>query len=315
MKALLAAICLARFAGDMVGADQPGQWADQIAAAKEAQRRGQFAKAEAGFRSAIRLALETHPDEPAYEGASANELGQLYFLEGRFVMAENLFLRALARFRQIGDRAKQGRAAANLSTLYLETGQFSKAENTVRPCLDWPAGAIADLDRAVLSSNLGSVRAQQGRPEEAEKLFRAVMDSLQSRLDRDSNIVRAVAMDNVAALLAKTDRKAEGEALAYGSLAILEGFADSSPANLIRALANVAEFKILAGDLEGAGALYESVFSADQQPWARSSSAMRWSCGLKGDMPRREKPTAGRRAFFRILSAKTNWGTRLRRTR
>ena len=271
MRTILVAIWLTIPAGDLAAADRPATWAAQMISAREAQRRGEFARAEGEYRSAIRLALENHPEEPVYEGMSANELGQLYFAEGQLAMSENLFLRALARFREIGDLAKQGRSAANLSTAYLEMGQFSKAEDTIRPYLGTLRG-IERLDWAILSSNLGCVRAQQGREGEAEKLFRAVIDDLESMSDRDSKIMRAVAMDDLATLLAKTRRQAEGEALANRSLAILESSGGSLPANLIRAQTNVAEFKILVGDMEGAAALleraialYKSAFSTDQQ--------------------------------------------------
>jgi tetratricopeptide (TPR) repeat protein len=207
MRVFWAAVWLTLAGGDLVPAEQSGAWAAQVIAAKEAQRRGEFAAAEAGFNSAIRLALETHPNEPVHEGASVNELGQLSFTEGKFAIAEKLFLRALVRFRQAGDDAKGGRAAANLSTLYLETGQFSKAESAIWPYLDLPVGAIDELDWVVLSSNLGSVRALQGRPQEAETVFRAVIEDLRSRPDAESVIVRATAMDDLAALLAKTDRR------------------------------------------------------------------------------------------------------------
>ena len=175
MRALPASIWFAIAAGGAVAGERTEPWKEQEIAAKDAQRRGEFAAAETGFRSAIRLAKERHGREPVYEGASSNDLGQLYFIEGKFAMAENLFLRALERFREADDEARKGRVAANLSTLYLETGQTTKAENTIRPYLDLPAGAVQKLDWAILESNLGSIRAQQKRPQEAE-------DSLEPRL-------------------------------------------------------------------------------------------------------------------------------------
>lgn len=261
--------------GQLVGpspASPPTAWAAQMMAAKQAQQSGEFATAEAGFRSAMRIALEAHPDQPVYQGASANDLGQLYFVEAKFSLAESLFMQALARFREAEDRPKQGRVAANLSTLYLEIGEFSRAANTIQPYLNLPGGEIEELDWAILLSNLGSIRTHQQRLSEAEMLFRNVIHGLDSRSDPDSSIVRATAMSNLSEVLAKTCRQAEGEAYSDRSLAILEDFADSCPANLIRALTNVAEFRLVAGDLAGADALlhravalYESAFQADQK--------------------------------------------------
>jgi tetratricopeptide (TPR) repeat protein len=254
-----------------LGAAGADQWRAQMAEANTAQSRHQFAAAESGFVSALRLAGEVRPNGPMYQGVSAHALGQLYFTEGRFAMAEILFLRAMAVLRQFGDRSLDRRIAANLSTEYLETGQTSRAENIIERYMD-STDAGADLDGAVLLSNLAAVRLRQRRFSESENLSRRVIDALASRSDSDSRIIRADAMGNLAAVLSTTQRRSEAEDCSHQALAILEDFANTNPVNFIKALVNVSEFRVAAGDSAGARALleraigtYESVFQSDQE--------------------------------------------------
>ena len=113
-------------------------------------------------------------------------------------------------------------------------------------------------------------------------------------------------MSDLAELLARTDRFAQGEALANRSLAILEGFADTCPANLIKSLTNTAEFRIAAGDLSSADALfvraisvYESAYQTNQQ--LLGDVLKRYAAVLRSEKKGAEAQNAVRRAA-RVLS-------------
>ncbi|MDW8358808.1 tetratricopeptide repeat protein [Thermus sp.] len=151
---------------------------------------------------------------PWAQGEAWNLRGLIAFSQGRFAEAAALFARAAVRFLAAGETARQVDALNNRAVALVE-GESPEAEGVLAEALR--AAGEAPLLRARVLLNLGVVRERQGRPEEAEALYRA---SLEAAERAGSLEALGRAWNNLGALFHRQGRLGEAEAAYRQALAL-----------------------------------------------------------------------------------------------
>lgn len=212
----------------------------------------------------MRIAEQITKDT-VYQGVTASNLALLYQHHGDFILAEKYYLAALSFYRGSSDRRLDRRTGTNLASLYLEIGQPSKAERLLRSLIsDAPQPSVVDQDDAVLLSDLASIRVQQNRLADAERLFRAVIGFLEDRHDEENQEIRANVMSDLAYVLSLSGRSAEAAAYSRRAVQVFESLPQAYAGNLVKALANLAMITAAAGESSESAELFRRAIAASE---------------------------------------------------
>jgi tetratricopeptide (TPR) repeat protein len=234
--------------GSVFGAINETTWRELIADAARAEVQQRFEVAEATYASAMTVAKKI-ANPASYQGITANDLALLYDRHGDFVLAEKQYLIALSFFRQSNESQMSRHTAANLASLYLELGETTKAENLLRSFISENVlTSSADMNDAILVSDLASVRVRERRLPEAERLFRSVIDFLRDRREPEVEEIRANIMSNLAEVCYLGGRFSEATANGRIAVEIFQTLPRIYAGNIVRGLANLATINMRSPD-------------------------------------------------------------------
>ncbi len=145
--------------------------------------------------------------------AILNNLGGMYYAEGRFREAEPLLRRAVA-LSSSGKYPNLGFATAlnNLAVVYKQERRLDEAADLYRRAL---AGYIANGDKqnaAIAMNNFGRILDSQGQGRQAEQMFRDAIRQSEQAVGLEHPDV-AVGLSNLARLLSKSHKYIEAKRL------------------------------------------------------------------------------------------------------
>ncbi|MEM9771396.1 MAG: tetratricopeptide repeat protein [Cyanobacteria bacterium P01_D01_bin.73] len=182
---------------------------------------GEYDKAVPLAKKAIDAAKDHSPT--LFLGNCLNELGVLYYLQGRYSDAEPLYRQSLEISEsQLGsNRPSTAQSLNNLAALYYSQGRYSEAEPLYRQSLEISESQLgADHPSTAQSlNNLAALYYSQGRYSEAEPLYRQSLQTRESQLGADHPDT-ALSLNNLAALYKSQGRYLEAEPLYRQSLEI-----------------------------------------------------------------------------------------------
>jgi tetratricopeptide (TPR) repeat protein len=154
-------------------------WNRHVAAALEAQSRGDIARAEAEFEEATVVARR-HGTASAPYAHVLDVKGAFFDQIGRFAEAESCLRGSLAVWRGLLDSEEPtlARVVNRLAALYLETGQLRKAgQLDLKNWIDLvEAKDPANPDLIQLLENLAALQSLRGHFSESERLYLKALD-------------------------------------------------------------------------------------------------------------------------------------------
>jgi tetratricopeptide (TPR) repeat protein len=251
---LLRAACLA---GDP-GANRYSLWKSQMEGGELNAAHLQYAGAEAAYAAALETAAGLGAPD-VYRGITLNSWGVLCQQFGKLLEAEKFYLRSMALLENVPGVRKQilARSAANLASLYFESHQDTKAEHLLLHYVS-PEGCVPPgPDGPVLLSDLASLRARQGRFDEAETLFHRVKAFLQSSSDPESREEMAIVLSDLSDLYKLTNRYPQALDFARRALDSVQTLPNPMPLTVIKITANAAAISELNGEFVEAADLYQ----------------------------------------------------------
>ncbi len=164
------------------GVAQSSDWDKQLAAGRDLRALGRYGEAKQVFTSLLRE-TEKRSGAPALEAAVLDNLAVTEQDLGNFVAAESLLTRSLSMLKK--------------------------------------PGAATDTEIAPVESHLGEVYLEEGRPRDAEPLFRRVLQARQNATEPDP-LNLAVALADLAMARKHLGKPGEAETLLRQAVAILE---------------------------------------------------------------------------------------------
>ena len=108
---------------------QSAPWKTSTAAGLEAYQQARYAEAEKAWLLALKEAKNFGQEDPRL-AASLNNLGALYFIQGKYAEAEPLYQRTLAIWEKaLGpEHPRVATSVNNLARLYESEGKYAEAE-------------------------------------------------------------------------------------------------------------------------------------------------------------------------------------------
>lgn len=130
---------------------------------------GQWLQWQALFERALEVSRRA--GKRGYEAQVLLYLGELARIVGDFAVALARQQAALDVWRELGDTAGMGRGLASSSQVHLAVGDSAAAEQACVAGIALLQGPDAAADLAVATNNLGIIRQEQGRSDEAMALY------------------------------------------------------------------------------------------------------------------------------------------------
>ena len=164
------------------------------------------------------------------EAVIATDLGNVYWLLGRYDDASESFGQAVALAEKVGDLVVQTRASANLGSVDVRRGRYDQAAAWHLKALDLARASGDQTSQARALANLGGVRSHQGRQAEAASLIGSALDVFIALGSQDG---QARTLSNLAEILSALGRHSDAAARQAQALVWLremgdrEGEADS----------------------------------------------------------------------------------------
>ncbi|GBO55492.1 kinesin light chain [Pseudanabaena sp. lw0831] len=156
---------------------------------------------------------------------SLNELGFLYYYQGKYNKAEPLYLRSLEiRERELGvEHSSVATSLNNLAELYNSQGNYNEAEPLYLRSLDIKEHQqeVDHPNVAISLNNLAELYHSQGKYSEAEPLYLRSLDIKVHQQEVDHPDV-AISLNNLAGLYHSQGKYSEAETLFLRSLEIME---------------------------------------------------------------------------------------------
>ena len=179
---------------------------------------------------------------------SMNNLGTLYFAQGRYKEAETLFLKSLQLTKLFLEKDNPQLEMAwgdwaitlnNLAMLYYEQGRYSDAEPLHKKCLKLHRLLGNDHPLVATSlNNLAMLYSAQGRYTEAEPLYLQALEIRKQKLGDEHPYV-ATSLNNLATHYADQNCYDKAESLYLESLAIYERHVSNKYPNVPATLSNL----------------------------------------------------------------------------
>jgi len=189
--------------------------------ARAYRRDNQIAQAISTWQKAI--ALQEKLNLSLELAHSLNELGFLYYYQGKYNKAEPLYLRSLEiRERELGvDHPNVAISLNNLAELYQSQGKYGEAETLYLRSLEIMERELGLEHPNVATSlnNLAYLYKSQGKCSEAEHLYRRSLEIRERKLGAEHPAV-AISLNNLAGLYDSQGKYSKAEPLYARSLAI-----------------------------------------------------------------------------------------------
>jgi tetratricopeptide (TPR) repeat protein len=250
---MLVALGLA-LAGAGFGWQGLDQWRASMSDASMAETAGDYARAAALYRDAVRIAEAFEPGDPR-RTVSLNALAMIHDMLGQFTDAEVMYRRALAAIKESSPVSDLNRAMVltNLSTLYVETGRMARAKKLLGEALEIQASAAEpdELRKAIVQSSLAELLTITGRHEDAAGVLTNCLEVLERRPDAWAEV--AIARNNLGVVRTHQRRFAEAIRLLEESLASLQRGRGPEHPSLVRVMNNLAGARLGAGQSVAAG--------------------------------------------------------------
>jgi EAL domain-containing protein (putative c-di-GMP-specific phosphodiesterase class I)/Tfp pilus assembly protein PilF len=233
------------------------------AAADQARRRGQYARAVSLYGKALELA-QRYGAEDQWWTATYTSLALAYSRLGKYIEAEALHRRALEIYEK-AQNLEQPRIASclsNLGALYYHQGNYAEADAFYQRALTIQESILGPMhpELGVDLNNLGAIRTQQRRYEEAEPLVRRALAIQEQALGLDHPDV-ATTLNNLAFLYQEQGRHGEAESLLRRALTVVQNARGRAHPETALYLNNLASFCAEHGREEAAASLHRQALA------------------------------------------------------
>ncbi len=142
-----------------------------------------------GIVEAVLEQIGERMEEHLGTAAFYNNLGNVYYAQGKYVQAEEYYQKVLDIFRRVLGEDHQDMAISynNLGIVYGNQGKYAQAENCHQKALDIRLKALGEdhPDTASSYNNLGAVYRQQGKYAQAENCHQKALDIRLKALGED----------------------------------------------------------------------------------------------------------------------------------
>ena len=195
-------------------------------------------------------------------------LAKLYAGQGKYALAEPLFVEVLARYKELlGDRDGNTLVAmSNMAALYDSQGKYDQAEPLYVECLAMRKEVLGDRHPSTLASlnNLAVLYMVQGKHDQAEPLYVECLATSKEVLgDRHPDTLAS--LNNLAALYDSQGKYDEAEPLLVECLAMRkEVLGDRHPSTLA-SLNNLAVLYMVQGKHDQAEPLYVECLATSKE--------------------------------------------------
>jgi tetratricopeptide (TPR) repeat protein/tRNA A-37 threonylcarbamoyl transferase component Bud32 len=204
--------------------DQPVAEAEMRATIGEVYAElGEYAKAEAMHRDALKLATRSYGPEHPEVASALDNVGVLLYRQGKAAEAEALERKVLAmRIKTLGkDHPQVAMSLINLAEFLRVEGKLAEAETASRQALAASKKAFGSGHEYVIAalSNLGCVLHDEGKLSEEEGIARQVLAACRKLLGNNHPNV-ATSLNNLAKTLADEGKTPEAETTFREALAL-----------------------------------------------------------------------------------------------
>lgn len=206
-------------------------------------------KEEGRARSALQQAYEVAStlEEPEGGARAFYQLGLLYYLEGGWERALELYHRALALQKKAGDQIGIATSLGNIAEVLQGKGDFKKALETYEASLAVKLEVGDDPGLAVTWNNIGTVRGRMGDFPVAMEAFRKSLE-IQEKLGDSPG--KAVTLANIGGLHQRQGNWRDAREVLEQSLALFEMLHDAM--GMATTLNTLGFVQRRLGDLDGA---------------------------------------------------------------
>ncbi|HXP63592.1 MAG TPA: serine/threonine-protein kinase [Dongiaceae bacterium] len=184
---------------------------------------GEYGKAEAMHREALRLARHVYGPEHPEVASALDNVSIVLYRQGKFVDAEALERQVLAmRIKALGrDHPQVAMSLINLAAFLQAEGKLADAEAVSREALAANRKLYGSGHELVTTglNNLGCLLCQEDKLPEAEAIFREVLAAKRKSLGNDHPDV-ATLLNNLGKILADQGKMAEAETTFREALAL-----------------------------------------------------------------------------------------------
>jgi serine/threonine protein kinase/Tfp pilus assembly protein PilF len=225
---------------------------------------GEYAKAEAMHREALRIARRIYGPEHAEVASAMDNVGIALYHQGKLSEAEALVREALAmRIRTLGkDHSLVAMSLINLAVFLQAEGKLAEAETVSRQTLAANRKAFGNESRYTMTAlnNLACLLTFQDKRTEAEATFREVLILQRKLLGNDHPDV-ATSLNNLAQTLAEIGNKAEAEVVFREALALRKKLLGDRHADVAQPLDGLAGVIQDRGGYEEAETMYREALA------------------------------------------------------
>lgn len=203
--------------------------------------------------------LKDESVSPADKARFHRELGEVWYANGKFAMAEKKFTAAKEAYESAGHTEDVGyiKTLSNQGLLYSTMGRFTQAEGFTAEALQLRKDKFGEGNVGVAASlnNYGVLKYNQARYNEAEKDFDAVLSVLRNN-NLQSAMQYAIAMNNQAMLFQSIGRFDEAVKALNEAIGVAEKLQSSKSRNHLKFLSNLALLYQQMGKYTEAEAIY-----------------------------------------------------------
>ena len=197
-----------------------GDWLQEMEAAAQAQKQGNYAKAEKRLTAALNEARKSGSGVPTLVPTTLTRLGDIYALQGKYAEAEPLYKEALAiQEKAFGERPATADTLSHLAAFYAVRGRYIDAEPTYKRALAIREKFLGPESFFVgdTLNNLGLVYLEEGRYAEAESLLKRALAIMEKSFPPEHRYVVQSLM-NVANLYYAQHKYTEAEPLSKAGM-------------------------------------------------------------------------------------------------
>lgn len=223
------------------------------------QQRSLFTEAEPLLQLALAIFENTLGPEHADVVRCLNDIGALYYYQGRYAQAEPIFQRIMnIHMRTLGpDHLDVAQCLNDIALLNYLQANYAQAEplfkQALTTCMQAPA---SDHLQAEIFNNLALLFRDQGKYEQAEPLFKQAL-AIRAKEQLTNHPETASILNNLASLYRDQGMYEQAEALFKQAIAVWEETEGPETPDMAFGLCNLATLYFMQGKYERAEPLYQ----------------------------------------------------------